>query len=86
MTATLFAVNITAHPLSRICPTESGEFWAKPGSIWACLSAVGNEGRSKVAVCVDAMTAPFDRWNSKEDYASCLFLSLIEGMGYSLDN
>jgi hypothetical protein len=70
VTATLFAVNVTAQPLSHICPTESSELWANPGRIWACLAAIGKEGKSKVEGCVDAMMAPFGRRTSNGDCAS----------------
>jgi hypothetical protein len=62
--ATLSAVNVMAHPLSHIHPTDKRECWAKPGNIWACMDVVGKDGRSKLTVCVDAMTAPFGRWDS----------------------
>jgi hypothetical protein len=71
--ATLFAVNVRAHPLSHICPTESREcdpIHVVYGLVW--LS--GKEGISKVEVCVDTMNAPFDRRTSKGGCASCVFL------------
>jgi hypothetical protein len=42
--------------------------------IWACLDAFVNEGRSKVAVCVDAMVAPFGRRTSNGVFVSTLLL------------
>jgi hypothetical protein len=58
---TLSDVNVTSHPLSHICPTDKIECWAKPGNKLARLAVIDKDGRSKVAVCVDAMTAPFGR-------------------------
>jgi hypothetical protein len=74
LTVTLSDMNVTAHPLSHNIPTDKRECWAKPGNVWAFMAAVGKDGRYKVAVCVDARDAPFGRWISKGDYASCFLL------------
>jgi hypothetical protein len=61
---TFESVNVTEHPLSHICPTESNECCAKPGRICASLAACGKEGIFKVAVCVDVIVSPFGRRTS----------------------
>jgi hypothetical protein len=75
VTATLVSVNVTAHPLSHIFPTERSECCTNPGMIWACLAACDYEGRLKVAVYVDAMVAPFGRHTFNGVSVSNLFIN-----------
>jgi hypothetical protein len=55
------AVNVTEHPLSHICPTESSECCANPGRICAFLAACDKEGILNVVVCVEVIVSPFGR-------------------------
>ena len=54
-------VNVTVHPALHIVTTESREWDARPGMMWAARAPAGRSGRSRVQVCVDCTLSPFGR-------------------------
>jgi len=57
----LIFVNVTVHPALHIVTTESREWDARPGMMWAARAPAGRSGRSRVQVCVDCTLSPLGR-------------------------
>ena len=57
----LIFVNVTVHPALHIVTTESREWDARPGMMWAARAPAGRSGRSRVHVCVDCTLSPLGR-------------------------
>jgi hypothetical protein len=55
-------VKVMVQPALRIVTTESGEWEARPGIMWANRAPGGNDKMSSVHVCVECTCLPFGRW------------------------
>jgi hypothetical protein len=51
-------MKVTLQPASHNVPIEMGKFDFNSGTMWACRSARGSNGRGSLALCVEVMVDP----------------------------